>query len=200
MTGLSQFLRRDINPVIAALVSAVVLIGMLGVMIQGRAAILQNGAEIILKAGPVDPRDLMRGDYVRLAYESISVADAALFEGEWPDKPGPVTVWLTLETDKNGLAVPTAITRDKPVPGNPAAVYLKSKPVQLYGERSAQNASVPLQFGIERYYVPEGEGLEIEAARNAGRTTVAVRVSKNGTAQIARLMIDGEALYQEPLY
>jgi hypothetical protein len=40
--------------------------------------------------------------------------------------------------------------------------------------------------------VPEGEGLEIEKARNEGRTTVAIRVSDAGVAQIARLMIDGK--------
>jgi len=202
MMDFAQVLRREINPVIAAIVSAVVLIGTLGVMIQGRAAILQDGAEIILKTSPVDPRDLMRGDYVRLAFESISVVDGSLFKGEWPEKTGFAPVWLTLETGEDGLAVPTAVTRDRPEPGNANAIYLKSKPVELYGaERSgSKDVSVSLSFGIGRYYVPEGEGLEIEAARNAQRTTVAVRVSEDGEAQIARLMIDGEALYQEPLY
>lgn len=202
MMDFAQVLRREINPVIAAIVCAVVLIGTLGVMIQGRAAILQNGAEIILKTSPVDPRDLMRGDYVRLAFESISVVDGSLFEGEWPDKTGFAPVWLTLETGEDGLAVPTAVTHKKPEPVNPKAVYLRSKPVELYGaeQSGSKDVSVSLSFGIERYYVPEGEGLEIEAARNAQRTTVAVRVSEDGEAQIARLMIDGEALYQEPLY
>ena len=72
----------------------------------------------------------------------------------------------------------------------------------IYGndkERS-RDAMLSLRFGIERYYVPEGEGLLIEDARNEGRTTVAIRVSASGEPQIARLMIDGETLYSEPLY
>jgi uncharacterized membrane-anchored protein len=82
------------------------------------------------------------------------------------------------------------------------AVYLRSDPVRLRGEDNPRTGKMTLSltFGIERYYVPEGEGLEIEAARNEGRTTVAIRVSEAGVAQIARLMIDGKTLYEEPLY
>jgi uncharacterized membrane-anchored protein len=37
-------------------------------MIESRAAILRDGTEIVLQVEPIDPRDLMRGDYVRLQY------------------------------------------------------------------------------------------------------------------------------------
>lgn len=199
MMTLGQILRRPFNPVIAAIVSAAVLIGMLGYMIQARAAILRDGTEIILKTSPVDPRDFMRGDYVRLAYD-ISVVDGALFKGDWPSESRLTPVWLTLEPGDDGVAIVTSVTLEKPEPGNATAVYLKSQPVWLYDTDRSKETSLSLTFGIERYYVPEGEGLEIEEARNEQRTTVAVRVSEDGEAQIARLMIDGETLYQEPLY
>ena len=48
---------------------ALAQIGFLGWIIAGRAAILRDGQEILLKVEPVDPRDLLRGDYVRLGYE-----------------------------------------------------------------------------------------------------------------------------------
>lgn len=202
MTALDQLLRRGINPVVAAIVCAVVLAGSIVLMIQGRAAILRDGDEIILKTAPVDPRDFMRGDYVRLSYEDISAVDGALFTGSWPEQDLYAPVWLTLETGENGVAVVTALNLEKPDPVKPGAVYLKSKPAKLYAvdEPKTGNLRLNLQFGIERYYVPEGEGLEIEDARNAGRTTVAIRVSEDGVPQIARLMIDGEMLYEEPLY
>ena len=57
------------NIVIAAAVLALAQIGFLGWMIAGRAALLRNGQEVLLKVEPVDPRDLLRGDYVRLGYE-----------------------------------------------------------------------------------------------------------------------------------
>lgn len=202
MRGLGHLLRREFNPGIAALVCTIVLIGTLVFMIQGRAAILRDGTEIILKTAPVDPRDLMRGDYVRLRYEGISVVEGALLKDSWPEKDSYVPLWLALEPGEDGLATVKSISLEKPAQASPNAVYLKSKPVMLYGPdhpRTGQ-VSLSLSFGIERYYVPEGEGLEIEAARNARRTTVAIRVSKGGEPQIARLMIDGETLYREPIY
>ncbi|MEM5472692.1 GDYXXLXY domain-containing protein [Hoeflea sp. AS60] len=202
MIGLDQTLRRQLSPVIAAIVCAVVLLGTLMLMIGQRAAILRDGAEIILKTAPVDPRDLMRGDYVRLQYEGISLVESALLSESWPEKNSYGPLWLTLEPGEDGLAEVKSVSLERPSPANPNAVYLKSRPVMLYGVDHPRSGSrsLSLRFGIERYYVPEGEGLEIEKARNARRTTVAIRVSKDGEPQIARLMIDGETLYNEPLY
>ncbi|MDP2733759.1 MAG: GDYXXLXY domain-containing protein, partial [Hoeflea sp.] len=169
MMALAQILRRQLSPVIAAIVSAVVLIGMLGYMIQARAAILREGTEIILKTSPVDPRDLMRGDYVRLAYD-ISVVDGALFKGDWPEESRLAPVWLTLEPGEDGVAIVTSVSLEKPETGSATAVYLKSQPVWLYESDRGKATSLSLSFGIERYYVPEGEGLEIEDARNEQRT------------------------------
>ncbi|MDF1609909.1 GDYXXLXY domain-containing protein [Hoeflea sp. YIM 152468] len=203
MTAISQMLRRDINPFIAAMICAIVLIGMLGVMIGGRVAILRNGFEVVLKAAPVDPRDLMRGDYVELRYEDISMVNGALLAADWPKEDTYAQLWLTLErSGEDRLGKPSALSLRQPDYRLPGAVYLKSKPVMVYADDRERAGEVmfPLRFGIERYYVPEGEGLEIESARNDGRTTVAVRISQSGKAQIARLMIDGETLYSEPLY
>ncbi|RUY82729.1 GDYXXLXY domain-containing protein, partial [Mesorhizobium sp. M7A.F.Ca.CA.001.10.2.1] len=55
--------------VISALVLALVQIGFLSWIIAGRAAILRNGKEVLLKIEPVDPRDLLRGDYIILGYD-----------------------------------------------------------------------------------------------------------------------------------
>jgi len=202
MMDLGQMLRRKLNPVLAAGLSILVLIGTLSTMLLGRAAILRDGSEIILRSAPVDPRDLMRGDYVQLRYESVSQVDGALFSGIWPEQDRFMPLWLTLETGEDGLATVKSISLDKPDDGTADTVYLKSKPVKLSGDDANRfrHMIISLTFGIERYYVPEGEGRDIEDARNAGRTTVAVRVSADGQPQIARLMIDGVTLYEEPLY
>jgi uncharacterized membrane-anchored protein len=57
-----------------------------------------------------------------------------------------------------------------------------------------------VNYGIERYYVPEGEGKVLEDARNQEELEVEARVSKDGTPQIARLILRGEPIYDEPLY
>ena len=51
------------------LLLALAQIAFLSWMIAGRAAILRDGREVLLKVEPVDPRDLLRGDYVVLTYE-----------------------------------------------------------------------------------------------------------------------------------
>lgn len=202
MNTFGQLLRRDIHPLLALMVSSAVLVGMLGFMILDRAAILRNGVEVIVRTAPVDPRDLMRGDYVQLRYEDISSVNVSLFAGKLPEREGLLPLWLTLEAGEDGLAKVKAISLEKPDSGNPGEVYLKSKPFRWTSSHSTgiTNRRLALKFGIERYYVPEGEGLAIEDARNDQRTTVAIRISAAGEAQIARLMIDGKALYSEPLY
>jgi uncharacterized membrane-anchored protein len=69
-----NFLR---NSILMAVLVAVIQIGFLGWSIMGRAAILREGREVLLKVEPVDPRDLLRGDYVRLGYEAGTVVSGA---------------------------------------------------------------------------------------------------------------------------
>ena len=57
-----------------------------------------------------------------------------------------------------------------------------------------------VSYGIESYFVPEGEGRELEDSRNAGRITVDVALGKDGTPAIKQLRLDGEPVYQEPLF
>ena len=74
-----EFLRA--HKMAAAALAALIQCGILLFMIQSRASILQNGTEVVLKTEPVDPRDLLRGDYVTLGY-SISNFPATEIEGE----------------------------------------------------------------------------------------------------------------------
>jgi uncharacterized membrane-anchored protein len=60
--------------------------------------------------------------------------------------------------------------------------------------------AIRVDYGIERYYVPEGEGRDLEQARSDGQLSIAARVSDSGQAQIRRLFVDGKPVYEEPLY
>ncbi len=57
-----------------------------------------------------------------------------------------------------------------------------------------------ISYGIERYFVPEGEGREIESARNEGKVAIVAAVTPAGRAAIKRLLVDGRLVYNEPLY
>ena len=68
---------------------------------------------------------------------------------------------------------------------------------------SAQRAfceRLQINYGIERYFVPQGEGREIEQARNQGKVSVVAAVTPAGRAAIKRLLLDGKPVYDEPLF
>lgn len=51
------------------LVVSVMILGLINFSIYRKQQILQSGARVFLELRPVDPRSLMQGDYMRLAYK-----------------------------------------------------------------------------------------------------------------------------------
>ncbi|WP_067961647.1 GDYXXLXY domain-containing protein [Aminobacter aminovorans] len=196
--------------VVAAIVVALAQIGFLGWMIVGRAAILRNGKEILLKVEPVDPRDLLRGDYVRLGYdisripveivENLPQDEAAAVEG-WP-----IVVRLRKDADGYWRAKSAMLTTDSTI-ASPDEVDLSGQVTNAWSLTPGSTISV--DYGIERFYVPEGEGLAIEEEmrkRNSGAEPelrsfgIKVAVGSDGTGQIKALMDGDTMLFEEPLY
>jgi uncharacterized membrane-anchored protein len=57
-----------------------------------------------------------------------------------------------------------------------------------------------VQYGIDRYYLPEGEGRAIEADMRERSFAVVVAVGSDGTPLIKALMDGDKVLFKEPLY
>ena len=57
-----------------------------------------------------------------------------------------------------------------------------------------------VKYGLEQFFVPEGEGRELEQARNQRRLVIVAAVTSSGRAAIKRLLLDGKAVYDEPLF
>ncbi|MGO6971607.1 GDYXXLXY domain-containing protein [Rhizobium leguminosarum] len=182
------------------LLSAVIVAGLqtliLGTIIQSRASILSDGAEVLLKTAPVDPRDFLRGDYVVLNYD-ISSVPVQTVSGGIPAEAGERVLWVRLKKQEDGFWTVTESSFHE-LPPQPETVILRSQP--FYSGGLAAGDSMRVEYGIERYYVPEGEGKPIEEARNDGNVAIAVRVSADGSAQIRSLLVDGKPVYDEPLY
>ncbi|MBX5268695.1 GDYXXLXY domain-containing protein [Rhizobium sp. NLR17b] len=182
------------------LISAIIVAGLqtliLGTIIQSRASILSSGAEVLLKTAPVDPRDFLRGDYVVLNYD-ISTVPVQTISGGVPAEPGERTLWVRLRKQADGFWTVSESSFQE-LPPQPETVILRSKP--FYSGGLAAGDSMRVEYGIERYYVPEGQGKPIEEARNDGNVAIAVRVSPDGSAQIRSLIVDGKAVYDEPLF
>jgi uncharacterized membrane-anchored protein len=187
---------RWLNPLLAALLVAGVQTAALGYMIESRASILRSGRDVLLKTVPVDPRDLLRGDYVILSYD-ISRLQPELFKGDTPKQSEEAEVYVRLERQLDGF---WAATEASFAPLSPAgdSVVLRSLPFTYYP--SSALSSVNVEYGIERFYVPEGEGRTLEEARNAEALSVNIRVDAKGKAQIREIAVNGSPVYEEPLY
>ena len=185
--------------VIVAAAVAALQIGFLVSMIAGRAAVLRDGQEVMLSVEPVDPRDLLRGDYVILSY-NISRLPAGLFSRPPEEAAGreDLVVFVRLKADEDGIFQPVSASFDARQQEAPA-----EGEVDIRGETRARwtpAQSVFVRYGIERFYVPEGEGREIERDLRQRAFRMKVAVGRDGAAQI-KSFHDGETmLYAEPLY
>lgn len=188
-----------IPPLVAAVLTALIQTAVLGYMVESRASILRSGAEVRLKTVPVDPRDLLRGDYVTLSYE-ISTIGSPLITGQTPRGAGPQSLWVRLAPGPDGLWRASEASF-APLDGQPGTVVARTLPFEFYPDvDGALPQTLFVSYGIERYYVPEGEGRVLETARNAQALEVEARVSPQGRMQIRQILLHGEPAYEEPLY
>jgi uncharacterized membrane-anchored protein len=172
--------------------------GVLAVMVFDRMRLLTSGREISLPIVPVDPRDLFRGEYVELGY-AVGRVPARLLEGPPPLANAPF--YVTLEKVPDGSWVPVKLTRDQPQAAGPDRIVLKGR--SRFG-RFALNAEDPnavasVRYGIEQYFVPQGEGPRLEALARDKKLAALIAVDGSGNAAIKGLLIDGRLQYEEPL-
>jgi len=145
-------------------------------LVQERS--LTQGELILLETRPVDPRDLLRGDYVVLNYKIGAAPVMSQFRPPIQSglKPGQ-TVYLALSKHGDFHEVEWASTQpvEEVAPGM----------VVLRGTMSV-TPRLGIEFGLERYYVHEGTG------NPHGKLTVQVAVSKSGKGVIKQVFLDGE--------
>ncbi len=197
MTRLRQWLDRVPRPVLFAF-AGLIQVALIAAMVVDRASILRNGTEVTLQSRPVDPRDLLRGDYVVLGYDIATVPAGALAGA--PSAGSAIFVKLAPKPDGFHAAVSAHVA---PVPLAPGEVLIRGRATNgtnCGNEGHHYCASLNVAYGLERYFVPEGEGRAIEQARNQSKVAVVAAVNASGRAAIKRLLIDGKAVYDEPSY
>lgn len=120
----------------------------------------------LLQTRPVDPRDLLRGDYVILSYDISSLPK------EWKPEDFPNgRAYVTLKPADKFWTI-ASVSPEWPKTGQPVLA------AQLNGRT--------LLYDIEKYFVPEGMGnppLPI---------TVEIVIREGGRAQIRQLFAKGE--------
>ena len=148
-----------------ALVAALVLVPL--ALIAWNEYRLSSGERILLRTQPVDPNDPFRGEYVDLTY-SISRLDTRGAERG-------TTVYVPLRRRGRAWTGDRAV-RDKPDDGT----FIRGR-VSNFG----------IRYGIETFFVEEGEAPRYERAMARGRLLAEVVLADDGDAQLDDLVIEG---------
>lgn len=130
----------------------------LGTMCVQRERVLQTGETVYMRTAPVDPRDLFRGDYVRLNYDVSTIQSELTSEGESEQlQKSKQRVYLTYTVDDRNVMVPEKLTLEKPA-GN--------RFIRGYTSKHWWQSSVSVSYGIEKYFMQQGKGLELERGKS----------------------------------
>lgn len=129
-----------------------------------------EGESILVQTAPVDPRDLLRGQYMQLSYTFSR-------PGQYGDAidalPDGSEVWVVLAPDGR-FHVPNRASADRPALLAPGEVALLGR---LEGWQ--------IVFGIEMYFVQEGT-----PTPNQNDVTVRLRVGDDGYPRIEQIYVN----------
>jgi uncharacterized membrane-anchored protein len=196
LTTLTGLIPRVLLYALAALIQVTAI----GLIVYDRVRVLREGSEVTLQTRPVDPRDFLRGDYVVLNYEISSLPAGALKDAPSQGRGTPVFVKLVRRPSGFHEAVSV---HAEPVPVAEGEALIRGR--VTYGATCGSThrefcERLQIGYGIERYFVPQGEGREIERSRNEGKVSVVAAVTPAGRAAIKRLLLGGKPVYDEPMF
>ncbi|SDD01317.1 Uncharacterized membrane-anchored protein [Paenibacillus sp. UNCCL117] len=145
-------------------------------------AVSWYGQDVRVKTVPVDPRDLLYGDYVNLSYE-ISEVSPGLWKGSPDGVKRGQTVYVAVAPTADGTYALAGAYDRKPAVTPENAVLIKGR---ASSDWAVQNWQMRVNYGIEKYYVPENTGKALED--KADRLIVRLKVAPWGQAKIEGLV------------
>lgn len=164
--------------VAAAAFQVLFLVAMIGL----RVTPLLAGDTIFVRVVPVDPRDLFRGDYVVLGYDFSRVPPTGiegLADSDWQREQQwlGLTIYVTLVPEPDGKHWR-------------AERFSISQPTSGKYLRGRITGPGRLEFGIEAYYLQEGQGSKYEEALRDRRLAAEIAVTADGQAALRGLRIE----------
>lgn len=168
------------------LLSLLIPILVLSSMLIKPVSTMLKGENVTLATVPVDPRDLLYGDYVTLDLE-IEEVDVNKLNKELKDyvkeheygKEIPVYVYLY--QDEYGIFHVNNVSMKHPVESFSDGLYIKGKMTPYindnsWNEEAEFKETVTVDYGIDRFYVEEGTGLELENQSRKGQVLVSAKI------------------------
>ena len=156
-------------------------------MVATQEYALGHGKAILLETRPVDPRDLLSGDYLMLRYKISDVPTNLFSPPVRKDLPPGTQIFVALAPGTNQFYVVTRASTNSFAPSSDAEVVLSGQSASRWW--NATN-SVHVEYGIERYYVAEGTG------NPHGKLTARVVVPASGRAKLQQVFLDGKPYEQ----
>ncbi|MFV0296297.1 MAG: GDYXXLXY domain-containing protein [Hyphomicrobiaceae bacterium] len=184
------------HPFASIIAATAILTAILVYMVADRVMLIENGREVVLKVRPVDPRDLFKGDYVRLSYDISSLGNDVMTpeaRQHWTQhiKLHGDRIYVVLEQQADTSWKPVAISETLPKSLPPNRVVLAGHAVRWDPSR--------VRYGLERYYIPEGTGRELEDLARKSEMSVIVSVDSSGRSAVKGIVRDGKHIYEPPL-
>ena len=169
----SPWPRRERGVILGAVLLQV---GILVAMITGNTVPYIGGQTVLLRVVPVDPRDLMRGDYVTLSYDISRMSPAAM-GGETTGNASNRKVYVSLEPEADG----------RHFKGSVASFTRPATRPYIQGTAAGWGR---INFGIESYYVQEGQGHDYEKAVRERRLCAEVVLGHDGMPTLRGLVVE----------
>jgi uncharacterized membrane-anchored protein len=142
---------------------------------------LVTGKVILLETARVDPRDLLRSDYLILNYKISDVPVNLFSPPVEKDLPYGTKVFVALAPGTNRFYEVTRAGTNEFAP-SANEILLRGKSDQRWWSTN----SIHVAYGIENFYVAEGTG------NPTGKLTVQAVVPVSGHARIKEVFVDGK--------
>ena len=181
--------------------AALVQLALLSVMIVDRVQILRDGNEVTLRSRPVDPRDLLRGDYVILGYDISQLPAGALLNQPASSRTRPrysssprrnrdgIYEAVSVHAEPVGVTTPEVLIRGTILDGGATC---GSTRVCLL--RKTLDSPLPRKLFRSRRRRSQAR----RSSQPGQLSVVVLVVLPSGRAAIKRLFIDGKPVYEEP--
>ncbi len=178
--------------VVKYIVAFIICLILIAVVAIPKVYISITGDTVLVKTEAVDPRDLFRGDYVALALglemitrdqiseevykdiNEINKMEESLYEQE---------IFVLLK-ENNGIHEVSDVALQKPEAG----IYLNAIIVGTYENNDSHELeSIQLRYEIDRYFVEENTGKNLEDMIREGNAFAKLKI-KNGDALIVEII------------
>jgi len=107
---------------------------------------------------------------------------------------------VRLERQPDGLWRPVSAAFAPALPTPPNSEQVDLQGIVAYVPASGDAVTVRVSYGVERFYLPEGDGKQIEQDMRERPFFVKLAVAADGSAQIKQFLDGDMLLYDEPAY